>query len=479
MVAAASAASVAEPLLCSLGGGALAIVERAGDHPLVLDAFTQTPCQRRLDDLDFYPIVGNFGTDVQEFHIGWASVATPGVIAGLAGLHERFGRLPFAETLDPAIELARNGVPLNSVQRYAMQILEPIVRSTDEAARLFGLTCRQAPIPKLGACINNAQLADFLEQLGREGPGLFYQGEPARRLTEASVFAGGHLTLADLMTYRVHWRKPLHWRYRDADLWSAPAPAFGGMMLALACRLLATRTMSRARPGSLVHGLTMLETLQQLDDLRGELEHPALLASESALHQAFDGLIGTIPVCRRGTTHISIDDGRGLAIGLTLSNGECSGHVVPETGIMLNNMLGEEDINRAGFHRWPTNCRLASMMAPTLIRQNGRRWLLGSGGSNRIRSALTQVIAALIDFSLPLESAIEAARMHVEQGRLSIELPPGSWSAEFRDWLVRHQPEARTWHERNLYFGGVHAVGPEQACADPRRQGSARRAPWR
>jgi gamma-glutamyltranspeptidase / glutathione hydrolase len=200
-----------------------------------------------------------------------------------------------------------------------------------------------------------------------------------------------------------------------------------------------------------------------------------LLRCGRSLKRAFAGLMQAGPRVTRGTTQISIDDGRGLGISLTLSNGEGSGYVVPGTGIMLNNMLGEEDINRTGFHNWPTNRRLASMMAPMMLRRGEQRWLLGSGGSNRIRTALAQVISNLIDFDLPLAEAIAAPRLHLEGGQLACEMIEGAWPEDTLRWLESHFPEARQWPERNMYFGGVHAVGNDEAAADPRRQGQAAR----
>jgi len=472
-VAAAAAAIIAEPLLCSLGGGALAIVHQEGKPALALDAFTQTPRRRRVDALDFYPIIGNFGTDIQEFHVGLASIATPGVVAGLASLHQRFGQLSLNEALLPAIDLARQGTTLNSKQRYALCILEPIVRATPQSARLFGLSDQNAPIPPVGACIANPDLGAFLESLGREGPDVFYQGEPARRLAADSIAGGGHLSLADLGGYRARWRRPLRWRYRDAMICSVPPPAFGGMMLSLALNHLATTKLADHAHASPAYCRAMIAALSHSDELRLQLEAPDLLASEPALRGAFQGLCNSAAVSRRGTTHISIDDGQGLAVAMTLSNGEGSGYVLPDTGIVLNNMLGEEDINRTGFHRWPTNRRLASMMAPLTIRQQDKLFLLGSGGSNRIRSALTQVIASLVDYAMPLDEAIKAPRLHVESSRLSVEIPEDGWPADTIDWFLAHYPQAHTWPERNLYFGGVHAVGPAMAAADSRRSGRA------
>ncbi len=472
-IAATLAATVTEPMLCSLGGGGHALVQAEGRAPVSLDCFTHTPRHRRSDSLDFYPIVGNFGTDIQEFHVGMAAIATPGLVAGLFALSERFGRMSFADLVEPAIRLAREGVALNPTQHYTLNILEPIVRASTGSARLFGLSDPKGDLPAIGTRVGNPPLADFLTELGQQGDAFFYHGEPARRLAADSVHAGGHLTLADLSSYRIRWRRPLRWRYREATVWSTPPPAFGGMMLALACANLAETLAVDSPHGSPQHVRALCRAMQSSEDLRQQLEKPDLLGSARGLKLAFSGLTRPGPVVQRGTTHISIEDGNGLAVSITLSNGEGSGYVLPGTGIMLNNMLGEEDINRTGFHTWPTNRRLASMMAPTIVRRGGSRWLLGSGGSNRIRTALAQVISGIVDFDMALDQAIHAARMHLEGGRLAIETPGDDWPDETLAWLAEHYPTARHWPDLNMYFGGVNATGPDRAIADPRRGGLA------
>ena len=472
-VAAAFAACVAEPLLCSLGGGGHALLQHAGRAPLALDFFTHTPRQRRSGELDFYPIIGNFGHDTQEFHVGLASMATPGVIAGLYALHGRYGSRPMAELIQPAAELARNGLLLNPTQAYTLEILEPIVRASDAGARVFGLPERKAPLPRAGTHVDNPDLADFLEGLAREGVDLFYRGEAARRLARDSVHGGGHLRLEDLQSYRAIWRRPLRWAYRDALLWSTPPPAFGGLMVALASSRLEAHLPRNCSFGAPEHLAALCRAMAESEDLRTQLEQPELLASATALRAAYADLAGRpVQPSRRGTTHISVDDGRDLAVAMTLSNGEASGYVIPGSGILMNNMLGEEDINRSGFHQWPTNRRLASMMAPTIIRRGDQRFLIGSGGSNRIRTALAQVICNLIDFNMPLADAVHAPRLHLERGHLGVELAE-RWPPEAQDWLLSNYRHARTWPQRNLFFGGVHAVGPDSAAADARRGGRA------
>jgi len=472
-VAATTAACTAEPLLASLGGGILAIVRLPGRAPVAIDAFCQTPRRRNLQDLDFYPIIGHFGTDTQEFHIGLASMATPGAIAGLSALSERFGRLPLSEALMPAVELARRGVALNRMQRYTLEILQPIVRANSECAKLFGLATPSADLPALGTCLSNPELAAFLEEWGREGPDCFYRGDPARLISREAGAHGGHLRLDDFSAYRAIWRQPLQWSYRDATLWSTPPPAFGGLMLAMALG----RLQQTCPPDSSIDSRSLQAVVNALawtDQTRHRLETPEALSSVERLESEFASLCARHALVRAGTTHISVEDREGLGVALTLSNGEGSGSVVPGTGIMMNNMLGEEDINRCGFHCWPVDCRLASMMAPTLIQRGPDHWLLGSGGSNRIRSALTQVIVQLIDHHRTLRDAIQTPRFHVEAGQIGVEAPSDAPSALGRRWWESHYPEARIWPDRNLYFGGVHAISATEAVADKRREGAAR-----
>ena len=150
--------------------------------------------------------------------------------------------------------------------------------------------------------------------------------------------------------------------------------------------------------------------------------------------------------------------------------------MLPGTGIMLNNMLGEEDLHPAGFNRWKVGARLASMMSPAIAEKpDGTRFALGSGGSNRIRSAITQVLVNLLDFEMAPGEAVAAPRIHLEGPLLSSEpgILPESLSA-----LDAAAPSTDHWPEQNLFFGGVHTVsvghgGVFDGAGDPRRGGMA------
>jgi gamma-glutamyltranspeptidase/glutathione hydrolase len=180
--------------------------------------------------------------------------------------------------------------------------------------------------------------------------------------------------------------------------------------------------------------------------------------------------------CKRGTTQISIADRTGNLASMTLSNGEGSGYVLPLCGIMLNNMLGEADLNPQGFHQWRTNQRIASMMAPSLVLlANGGTIVTGSGGSNRIRSAILQVISNLIDFNMSLQEAVWRPRIHYEDNLLSLE--PEVDNAILHE-LKNDFPNQQLWQTKNLFFGGAHTVlvnpqGDISGVGDSRRGGVA------
>ncbi|MEM9980683.1 MAG: gamma-glutamyltransferase, partial [Cyanobacteria bacterium P01_D01_bin.2] len=174
------------------------------------------------------------------------------------------------------------------------------------------------------------------------------------------------------------------------------------------------------------------------------------------------------------TTHLSVIDSDGNAASVTTSNGEGSSYVIPGTNIMVNNMLGEEDLNPHGFHQWLPNQRMSSMMAPTMVLRDGRPDLvLGSGGSNRIRTAILQVISNLVDFAMPLDTAVAAPRIHWENDVFHLE--PGFDQAALVPIIVSAKPV--WWQTQNMFFGGVHAVGLDRdgtlhGAGDARRRGA-------
>lgn len=471
-IAAMLSACVAEPVLASPGGGGFLTARPQGQSPRVYDFFAHTPgCKLAPEGQDFYPIEANFGTTRQTFHVGLGSMATPGFVRGLFAIHRDLCRLPLSELFQPAIKRAREGVIINPFQRLISRIVEPILLATAASRALNTTPDNPDRLLEEGACHRQPELADFFDTLQREGESFFYKGEPARDLIMDCLQGGGLLRKNDLDCYQVEIRTPLSFRYRSAELITNPLPSLGGTLIAFALGLLSTRTNTSDTPTSeaeLRHLARAMRTTQTArHDRLAQLLDPEIVTSYRRIMQ--QGGHST-----RGTTQVSIADAHGNLSSLTLSNGEGCGYVIPHTGIMMNNMLGEEDLNPGGFFTWTENRRLLSMMAPTLVMtHDGEALVTGSGGSNRIRSAILQVIINHLDHGLPLQDAVSQARIHFEDGLLSIE--PGI-DPEVCHRLEDEFPKQQLWGQKSLFFGGAHTVladpyGGLQGAADERRGG--------
>ncbi|MCU7929953.1 MAG: gamma-glutamyltransferase [Candidatus Thiodiazotropha sp. (ex Codakia rugifera)] len=479
-VAAMLVACVAEPVLASLGGGGFLTARPAEAQPLVYDFFAQTPRQKMTGAASgFYPIEADFGTASQTFHIGMGSIATPGFIRGLYAIHRNHCRLPLSTLFQPAIHLARDGVSINPFQHLITTIVAPILRATPEALAINASPQDPSQLIMMDERHKQPVLSSFLDTLQHEGDRLFYEGEAGSQLIRDCCEKGGHLRMEDLTNYQVAMRTPLHRTYRHAQLVTNPLPSLGGTLIAFSLGLLASQTAQPTNAGKEKHLRLLARTMHLTQHVRGEnhLSMDRVLNSDIGTRYRERLLKGGLST--RGTTQISIADTEGNLASMTLSNGEGCGYIIPGTGIMMNNMLGEEDLNPSGFHQWPNNHRLASMMAPTLIlTSDGRSIVTGSGGSNRIRSAILQVIVNLLDYNMPLEQAVSHPRIHFENDLLSFE--PGI-NGSIAQALQDEFPHQQHWHSKNLFFGGAHCVmldskGRLTGIGDERRGGVSQTA---
>jgi gamma-glutamyltranspeptidase/glutathione hydrolase len=455
-VAAGFAAAVAEPTLTSLGGGGFLLARMTTGEEVVFDFFVDTP-GRTTDGahaprrLDFEEVVVRFTGADQAFHVGLASVAVPGCLPGWLHAHRRLGRLPLDDVVAPARRLADDGVVVNEQQAYLLRILAPILTRTPEAAAIVAPGGRPLDV---GDRLVNHELAAFLGRLDERG---FAEPELAARVDATMSAGGGLLTATDLLEYQVVERVPLEVAWRGHRLLTNPPPSFGGELVSLGLLLLEERPEWPAAPGSVEHALALAEAMVETDRVRAA------------------GTVGRELLRRRatgGTTHVSVRDAAGNVATMTTSNGEGSGWLVPGTGVMANNMMGEDDLHPRGFHAEVPGHRVASMMAPSVVvGPDGRAELvLGSGGSKRIRTALLQVLAGVIDQGRSPQAAVEAPRLHWDGAELHVE--PG-WSDAVRAALAERWP-LRTWASPDLFFGGVHAVATAGAAGDPRRGGAVR-----
>ena len=459
VAAAVLTACVVEPGLTSLAGGGF-LLAHTSDRNVLFDFFTQTPRRKRTGDSDFYPVEVNFGDAVQEFHIGLGAIATPGTIGGIHYVQQKLGKLPFKTILEPAIHHALNGVEVNDFQAYCFKILGPILLRDPAMHPVYA---PQGSLVQTGDRVTMLDLANTLEHLGTVGVSDFYQGDIARQLVNDCQERGGHLTLEDLIHYQVIEREPLSVNYRGRTFITNPPPSSGGALIGFALALLERVDMRSLELGSLeqvslLAEVMRLTNLARKNGLDRHLYDPQItqkfLSNDHIAHYVQQ--LPKMPVNKWGsTTHVSIIDRDGNAASVTTSNGEGCGYAIPGTGIMMNNMLGEADLHPNGFQSWVEDVRISSMMAPTMVLQGDRpEIVLGSGGSNRIRSAILQVISNCLDFGLSIDDAVRCPRIHWENDMMNLEpsLPVGD-RAQFP-----FDQEITQWETQNMFFGGVHAV---------------------
>jgi gamma-glutamyltranspeptidase / glutathione hydrolase len=449
---------VAEPQLTGLGAGGYMLVSPPGEAALLLDFFVEAP-GRGADPAARAPLVPIdvwFEDAVQTFHVGAAACGVYGTPAGICEAHRRFGTVALRDLVAPAAALARAGVEINAQQAYIFKLLEPITATTPEARAKYWCGDRGA---LAGDRLRDPELADALERLGSEGVEPFYSGDVAAAVCERMAALGGTITREDLAAYRVVARDPVEVGYRGHEVLTNPPPSAGGALIAYVLAQLERE----AGPPTLAR---VVEAMRQAHLQRT----PAFLEGlvrPGFLEEFLSSQLGS-------TTHISALDADGLACAVTCTNGEGSGIVVPGTGVHLNNMMGEEDLSPQGFFTHPPGRRLPSMMAPTVVRRGGEvQLVVGSAGSNRIRSAVLQVILGVIDHGLDLQAAVEAPRVHWEGGVVYLE--PGIDDTAVA--AVDH-PLVR-FRDLNIFFGGAQAVGRDPAtrelagAGDPRRGGAA------
>jgi gamma-glutamyltranspeptidase/glutathione hydrolase len=469
-LAAAFASFVCESALTSPGGGGFLMAHTSEGKTLLYDFFPTMPGLGReggRENLHFYAGNVQFGNALQVFHIGRGAAAVPGCMAGLALVHERHGTLPLPEIMAPAITYAREGVTLNTQQATFNTILTPILTASDEAKRIYA---PHGTFLREGEAMTNREMADLLDYLSRDGLQMFYRGEVADKILKG-FGEGGLITRRDLEEYRVEVREPLVAGYRGREVYTNPPPSSGGCLIAFALKLLEPydiQSLGHNTPHSL---RLLLEVMRSTNEARGEdFDHRVYeeglaeeFLSDNNIALYLQKMMGSVPPADSfgenglgSTTHISVTDAEGNAATITTSNGVGCGFMIPETGVMLNSILGEEDLSPHGFHLHETGKRISSMMAPTIVMYEGKPVIvLGSGGSKRIRSAILQVILNIIDHGMAVSTAVNVPRVHWEDGILHIE--EGIEEASLTP-LEREGIKLFHWDARHVFFGGVHAV---------------------
>jgi gamma-glutamyltranspeptidase/glutathione hydrolase len=429
MVGACLASCVAETVMTGLlGGGHGIYFDAARGTAANLDCFVAMPglgVDRR--EVALLELEVPFGTELVHYAVGIGSCGVPGVAAGLDALWSEHGRLPWARLVEPALRLARSGVPMPRAHAACLEMLAPVM-TMNEGERIY------SPGGKLlaeGGLLRQPGLVRALETLAEEGPRSVYEGSIAEVLLGLMEERGGLVTAEDLRSYSAFWDEPASLEFRGYDV--------------------------RTREG--LSGFP--QALESLSELRGLDEPERALALVSALSDELQG--------QRGTTNLVTSDDDGNACVLTTSLGLGSGDFLPGLDIHLNSMLGEADLIIGPLE---PGDRMASMMAPSLaLDENGVALAIGAAGGTRLRSALLQATAGVLDEGLGVQAAIEGPRLH--PAGATVHLEPG-FPAAVAEALASAGFEIQEWPAQHHYFGGVSAITRNDAAGDPRRNGGAR-----
>jgi gamma-glutamyltranspeptidase/glutathione hydrolase len=418
VVAMALASCVAETVMSGLLAGCHAIVFD-GSRVMGLDGFAAIPSE--VGDLTELEIP--FGDEPVVYSIGPASCAVPGLPAALGELWERLGRLPWSRLCEPALALARAGVPLPEMHARSLEMFAGLY-SLGRGADLY---TRDGRMLDDGDVLDQPGIAGALEALADEGVESVYRGSLAEALLRVD---GIVLDASDLASYRPRWRDPVGVSY--------------------AGRRIATRGGLSGVP----------ELLERIPALRG------LTGAERVLElvAAFEPQAAT----GEHTTNMVAVDGHGRACVLTHSLGVGAGVWLPGLDLQLNNLLGESDI---AFGSPGPGDRLESRMAPTLaFDDSGLELAIGAAGATRLRTALATVMAAILDEGLDAETAVGLPRVHPAAELVDAE--PGVDDTALTT-LEESGRTVRRWDRLHHYFGGVSCVGRAGAAGDPRRSGAA------
>ncbi|HEV8342173.1 MAG TPA: gamma-glutamyltransferase, partial [Candidatus Binatia bacterium] len=498
-VAAAFALAVVDPASSGIGGGGFMVIYQMKEKKAHALDFRETAPAAAHRDLY---IKG--GKPIPALTLtGALAVAVPGEIAGLAEALKRFGSLPLATVMAPAIHYAAEGFPLRPYLRSTIERQLPTMRKFPDLARLF---LSGESVPAEGERIRQPELGETLKAIAAEGPAVFYQGWVGQAIADTIKKEGGVLTLEDLKGYRPVWREPLIGRYRKQTVITMSPPSSGGIALVQMLNVLEGFKLNLFPHNSATYLHLIAETMKHAFADRAQYlgdpdfvqlpiqklssrDYAAWIRSQISSVQthrpSFYGLASFKPE-KGGTTHLSVIDGAGNAVSCTLTINTQFGSkvVVPGTGIILNNEMDDFSIQQgapnvykligADANLIQPKKRPLSSMAPTIILQGERPVLVvGGSGGPRIISATLQTILNVLDFRMPLRKAIEAPRIHHQWMPNEIvverEIPEGTRkSLERRGHAVREGSS----------LGVVQAVLAERskisAEADPRKEEKSR-----
>jgi gamma-glutamyltranspeptidase/glutathione hydrolase len=445
-VATAFALAVTHPSAGNIGGGGFLVFMDSSGMTTTIDFREKAPLKASpemfLNEKGALPMGTNHvGKQRTNNHIGAKSIGVPGTVAGLYLAHQKYGSLPWAELVQPAIDLAENGFPLS----WSLLSTATFFKANSPLPFLKNYFNTANELTALGELWKQAQLANTLSEIRDHGQDGFYKGIVAKEIVRFMEENGGIISREDLARYTAVERKPIKGSYKGYDIYSMPPPSSGGIALIEMMNLMELADLDSIAFNSTEYVHLLAEVMRRafadraehLGDADFNVGMPldkliskefaqerfnqidrskASLSDSSKFGQIYDGT---------STTHFSVADANGNAVSLTytLENSYGSGMGSPKLGFIFNNQMG--DFNpKPGYtsssgqvgtnpNLIQAEKRMLSSMTPTIVAKDGKPYLIiGSPGGRTIINTVFQTVLNVLAYDMRVDQAIEAMKIH-------------------------------------------------------------------
>lgn len=470
-VGCALAASLAEVLMCSLGGSAFITIKPPGEKPVVIDGADAMPGISSVNTHAWREVVVPYGDGIA-VNVGHGSIAIPGMLRALEAAWKHYGHMPWKEVMAPAIQMAREGVAANMTLATWLELAGKLIFYPQAESRKCFFTGEQ-PIRE-NDIFTLPDYEQTLDAIATEGARIFYEGYIAEAFEREIQSHGGYLKRSDMANYRAIIREPLVISSQNYKLALNPPPSIGGAMVGSMIGMIDSRWDPASSPEN--KALLLARAQEAMLNLRHEeaaghwCEKRAFQILERAwLKKYLDKRLSP------NTLHMSIISSDGAAVSITMSNGYGSGITIPGTGITCNNSLGEPELNPHGFFTLKPQERFVSNMSPAVAwNEQGKVIAMGSPGASRITTTMTQGWMNLAHNKLDPQESVNAPRLHVDyqDNKYIVQYEPGVNP----DGLKQHF-QLRPFDSKDMYFGAFNIAirdenGRVEAVADNRRHGA-------
>lgn len=461
MVVTELALAVSHPQAGNIGGGGFMVFRKANGETGALDYREKAPLSASKDM--YLDEKGNV-IEGKSTETALAS-GIPGTIAGVFEVHQKYGSLPISEILKPVIALAERGCVVTQYQAQSLADYRASFIKANGPNSLF------SKVYKVGDTIKYLALAETLKRISKNGKNEFYKGETAQKLVAFMAKKGGLFTLDDLVKYRVKWRIPITFNYKDLKITSMSPPSSGGICLNQIMKMIepydlaemghnsikaiqviteaerrayADRNYYLGDPDFVKLPMKELQDSTYLKNRMSDFSFDKATKSSDVAHGTIQGYES------KQTTHYSIVDAKGNAVSVTTTLNDNYGSKIycDELGFFLNNQMDDFSAkagvpNLYGLTGSKANSiapekRMLSSMSPTIVEKNGKLFMVvGTPGGSTIITSVLQTILNVYEFDLSMQEAVNAPRFHHQWLPDEIVFEPNSFSKSLSEDLKK------------------------------------------